>query len=352
MTNTQLKLTKNYVHLELTNIYANDDTDFVEPVALFTENYANKIVDFVENGGGGGGGTGGGDVTREQFNNEVQARKDGDAKLTTNLNKEITDRENADTTLQTNIDNEANNRRISDEAIESNLTHETQARVDMDNTLQTHIDTEKSQRESADTTLQANIDAEKTARQNADADIIRNITSYNAVFKDVATDSYPYLKNLKVTFKQGVMILQGDIYPLATASSTYALDPNQLFLGATWDVNLKAVLNSKTETLESIIKSHEAQTDFTKLTAIGGGEDMQVTLLNTTVPTGAGAVNGKFTCGCRYLYDTLTGNEKLRFLVTYNLMKVDPEKKHTFDTEQLKKFFRCPFTVVIPLVTK
>ena len=350
MTNTQLKLTKNYVHVELANIYENDDTDYVEPVALFTERYADKIVDFVENGGGGGGGTG--DVTQAQLNAEIQARKDGDAKLTTNLNKEITDRENADTTLQTNIDNEANNRTINDNAISANLTHETEARVDMDNTLQGHIDTEAPARENADTALQAKIDAEKTARMNADSEINRNIASYNAVFKDVATDSYPYLKNLKVTFKQGVMILQGDIYPLATASSTYALDPNQLFLGVTWNVNLKAVLNSKTETLESIIKSHEPQTDFTKLTANGGGEDMQVVLLNTTVPTGAGAVNGKFTCGCRYLYDTLTGGETLRFLVTYNLMKVDAEKKHTFDTEQLKKFFHCPFTVVIPLVTK
>lgn len=352
MANTQLKLTKNYARLELANVYANDDADFIEPVALFTEKYADKIVDFVESGGGGGGGGGTGDVTQSQLNAEIQARKDGDATLTTNLNKEISDRKNADAELQTNIDNEANSRKINDDAIRENLSHETEARVDMDNTLQSHIDNEKSARESADTALQAKIDAEKTARENADTNIINNMTHFNPVFKDVSTDSYSYLKNLKVTFKPGVMILQGDIYPLATASSNYALDPYQLFLGVTWKVKLTAVLNSKTETLETIIKSYEPLTDFSKLQAYGGGEDNTVTMFNTTIPSGAGAVNGRFSCGCKYFYSTLTTEKEIVFFVSYNLLKVDAEKKHTFDNEQLKKYFRCPFTLVIPLVKK
>lgn len=281
-------------YLDVTLKHETEDNYLLTDVAWFTPEYADKIVNVVDSGGGGGSG----DVTQAQLNAEIQARKDGDATLTTNLNKEISDRESADTTLQSNIDKEAN------------------------------------------------------AREKDIMSIARQLASYNAVFKDVSTDSYPQLKNLKVTFKPGVMILQGDIYPLASASSIYALDPYQLFLGATWKLKLTEVLNSKAETLESIIKSYEVLTDFTKLQAYGGGEDNTVTLFNTTIPSGAGAVNGRFSCGCKYFYDTLTADKEIIFFVSYNLMKVDAEKKHTFDNEQLKKFFRCPFTLVIPLVTK
>lgn len=318
-------------------------------VALFSTDYAGIIMDAVENGGGG---SASGEVTKSQFDAEVQARIDGDNTLTTNLNKEIQDRKDADSTLQTNIDQEAENRTTQDNAIISNLKKERDARVDMDTVLQEHIDNEKSARESADSTLQTNIDNERSARLNAEQGIFTQMANYNTVIKDISTDSYPYLKNLKIAFNRDVMIMQGDIYPLANASSTYKLDPSQLYLGATYNVNLTSVLNSKSETLEGIIKSHEVNTDFTKLSANGCGEDYSTVLLNTDISTGSSAVNGHFTCGCKYIYDNLTATKQIRFHVLYSLMKVDTEKTHTFKTDQLKTFFRCPFTIVIPLVTK
>ena len=90
-----------YVPTSLTTL---KDGEKTTNLAIFSEDYAKRIVNVVENGGGGGGG-GTGDVTTEQLNEEIQARIDGDNTLTTNLNKEIQDRTNADTNLQNQIDN-------------------------------------------------------------------------------------------------------------------------------------------------------------------------------------------------------------------------------------------------------
>lgn len=87
-----------------TSITTLKDGEKTTNLAIFSEDYAKRIVNVVENGGGGGGG-GTGDVTTEQLNEEIQARIDGDNTLTTNLNKEIQDRKNADTNLQNQIDN-------------------------------------------------------------------------------------------------------------------------------------------------------------------------------------------------------------------------------------------------------
>lgn len=90
-----------YVPTSLTTL---KDGEKTTNLAIFSEDYAKRIVNVVENGGGGGGG-GTGDVTTEQLNEEIQARIDGDNTLTTNLNKEIQDRKNADTNLQNQINN-------------------------------------------------------------------------------------------------------------------------------------------------------------------------------------------------------------------------------------------------------
>ena len=90
-----------YVPTSLTTL---KDGEKTTNLAIFSEDYAKRIVNVVENGGGGGGG-GTGDVTTEQLNEEIQARIDGDNTLTNNLNKEIQDRTNADTNLQNQIDN-------------------------------------------------------------------------------------------------------------------------------------------------------------------------------------------------------------------------------------------------------
>ena len=162
MANKKLKLENTKYAVVNISDTSGDNTNSVEALAWFTKTYADKIVETVDFGGGSG--TGGGDVTREQFNNEVQARKDGDAKLTTNLNKEIQDRKNADATLQENIDAEKSARENADTTLTTNLNNEIKGRTDGDNTLTTNLNKEIQDRKNADTTLQNNIDAEVSAR--------------------------------------------------------------------------------------------------------------------------------------------------------------------------------------------
>lgn len=162
MANKQLKLPNTKYAVVNISDTAGDNTNTIQPLAWFTSAYADKIIEAVDFGTGGG--TGGGDVTREQFNNEVQARKDGDATLTTNLNKEIQERENADTTLQENIDAEKTARENTDATLTTNLNNEIKARSGGDKTLTTNLNKEIQDRKNADTTLQNNIDAEVNAR--------------------------------------------------------------------------------------------------------------------------------------------------------------------------------------------
>ena len=162
MANKKLKLQNTkYAVVNMTDTVG-DNTNSLDPFALFTTAYADKIIDVVDFGGSGE--TGKGDVTREQFNNEIQARKDGDATLTTNLNKEIQDRENADTSLQNNINAEKTARKNADATLTTNLNNEIKARTDGDATLTTNLNKEIQDRENADTTLQNNIDDEVNAR--------------------------------------------------------------------------------------------------------------------------------------------------------------------------------------------
>nr|DAH76602.1 MAG TPA: baseplate protein [Bacteriophage sp.] len=178
MANKELKLpNKKYAEVNISDT-SGDNTNSVETLAWFTKAYADKIIDAVDFGSGGG--TGGGDVTREQFNNEVQARKDGDATLTINLNKEIQDRKNADTTLQENIDTEKAERENADSTLTTNLNNEIKARTDGDKTLTTNLNKEIQDRKNADTTLQNNIDDEVSTRTTD----IENVNSAIATERD------------------------------------------------------------------------------------------------------------------------------------------------------------------------
>lgn len=171
MTNKQLTLPNTKYAVVNISDTVGDNTNSLEPLAWFTTAYADKIIEAVDFGSGG---TGGGDVTREQFNNEVQARKTGDATLTTNLNKEIQDRENADTTLQENIDAEKTVRENADTTLTTNLNNEINARTDGENTLTSNLNKEIQDRENADATLQNNIDDEVSTRT-------RDIENINSV---------------------------------------------------------------------------------------------------------------------------------------------------------------------------
>lgn len=178
MTNKKLKLENTKYAVVNISDTSGDNTNSVEALAWFTKAYADKIVEAVDFGGGGG--TGGGDVTREQFNNEVQARKDGDATLTTNLDKEIADRKKADTTLQGNIDAEKTARENADTTLQGNISKEEKARTDGDSTLTTNLNKEIQDRKNADTTLQNNIDDEVSTRTTD----IENVNSSIATERD------------------------------------------------------------------------------------------------------------------------------------------------------------------------
>lgn len=122
---------------------------------------------------------------RQDLDEEINDRIEGDKALNARVDKEISDRTEADTALGKRIDKE-----IAD-------------RTEADNNLQTNIDAEKTAREEADRQLQANIDAEKTAREEADEQLTQDITQLraDAILKDgstTTTAAIPFAKGIKV----------------------------------------------------------------------------------------------------------------------------------------------------------
>ena len=122
---------------------------------------------------------------RQDLDEEINDRIEGDKALNSRVDKEISDRTEADTALGKRIDKE-----IAD-------------RTEADNNLQTNIDAEKTAREEADRQLQANIDAEKTAREEADEQLTLDITQLraDAILKDgstTTTAAIPFAKGIKV----------------------------------------------------------------------------------------------------------------------------------------------------------
>ena len=240
MANKKLKLPNTkYAVVNISNT-SGDNTNSVEPLAWFTKTYADKIIDAVDFGSGGG--TGGGDVTREQFNNEVQARKDGDATLTTNLNKEIADRKNADTTLQGNIDAEKTARENADTTLQSNIDNEVQARTDRDSTLTTNLNKEIQDRKKADSTLQNNIDDEMNARttdiENVNSSITTErdarITADNSINQKLAQETRDR-KQENQTINNSINEYWKTIYPVGSIyiSTSSTFNP-QTAWGGVW----------------------------------------------------------------------------------------------------------------------
>jgi hypothetical protein len=122
---------------------------------------------------------------RQDLDEEINDRIEGDKALNARVDKEISDRTEADNNLQANIDAEKT------------------AREEADRQLQANIDAEKTARENADTQLQANIDAEKTAREEADEQLTQDITQLraDAILKDgstTTTAAIPFAKGIKV----------------------------------------------------------------------------------------------------------------------------------------------------------
>ena len=240
MTNKELKLPNTKYAVVNISDTVGDNTNTIQPLAWFTTAYADKIIEAVDFGGGGG--TGGGDVTREQFNNEVQARKDGDATLTANLNKEIADRERADTTLQGNIDAEKTARENSDTTLTTIINNEIKARTDGDATLTTNLNKEIEDRENADTTLQNNIDAEVNARtgdiENVNSAIATErsarISADNSINQKLAQETNER-KQSNVTINNSINDYWKTIYPIGSIyiSTSPTFNP-QTTWGGVW----------------------------------------------------------------------------------------------------------------------
>ena len=287
-----------YVPTSLTTL---KDGEKTTNLAIFSEDYAKRIVNVVENGGGGTGGGGTGDVTTEQLNEEIQARIDGDNTLTTNLNKEIQDRTNADTTLQ------------------------------------------------------ANIDAEKTARENADTNLqnqIDNISTGNATIKQITVSSEIIVKSMQFTFANNVMMIQGNVFPFINSTENITADVNSNVVSKSCNINFSTVLNTNNDTIESIIKEYNPNVDLTKLKGNGNGIDN--TLRASRVTLGSGGtelVDYYTTCGCSYSRNSGTGENLLKFLVFLNTFTVNNTTTRTFSSASIKNL-NCPFTITIPLVNK
>lgn len=122
---------------------------------------------------------------RQDLDEEINDRIEGDKALNARVDKEISDRTEADDALGKRIDKEINDR------------------TEADNNLQANIEAEKTAREEADRQLQANIDAEKTAREEADEQLTQDITQLraDAILKDgstTTTAAIPFAKGIKV----------------------------------------------------------------------------------------------------------------------------------------------------------
>lgn len=105
--------------------------------------------------------------------------------------------------IRQDLDEEINDRIEGDKALNARVDKEISDRTEADNNLQANIDAEKTAREEADRQLQANIDAEKTAREEADEQLTQDITQLraDAILKDgstTTTAAIPFAKGIKV----------------------------------------------------------------------------------------------------------------------------------------------------------
>lgn len=105
--------------------------------------------------------------------------------------------------IRQDLDEEINDRIEGDKALNARVDKEISDRTEADNNLQTNIEAEKTAREEADRQLQANIDAEKTARKEADEQLTQDITQLrtDAILKDgstTTTAAIPFAKGIKV----------------------------------------------------------------------------------------------------------------------------------------------------------
>lgn len=105
--------------------------------------------------------------------------------------------------IRQDLDEEINDRIEGDKALNARVDKEISDRTEADDALGKRIDKEINDRTEADNNLQANIDAEKTAREEADEQLTQDITQLraDAILKDgstTTTAAIPFARGIKV----------------------------------------------------------------------------------------------------------------------------------------------------------
>lgn len=105
--------------------------------------------------------------------------------------------------IRQDLDEEINDRIEGDKALNARVDKEISDRTEADTALGKRIDKEIADRTEADNNLQTNIDAEKTAREEADEQLTQDITQLraDAILKDgstTTTAAIPFAKGIKV----------------------------------------------------------------------------------------------------------------------------------------------------------
>ena len=138
---------------------------------------------------------------QENINAEEAAREAADQQLQNNIDAEEAAREAADQQLQNNIDAEEAAREAADTALGGRIDKEIQDRTEADTALGQRIDTETAERKAADQQLQSNIDAEESAREAADQQLQTNINTLrnDAILKNGSTTT-----TAAIPFAQGI----------------------------------------------------------------------------------------------------------------------------------------------------
>lgn len=105
--------------------------------------------------------------------------------------------------IRQDLDEEINDRIEGDKALNARVDKEISDRTEADDALGKRIDKEINDRTEADNNLQANIDTEKTAREEADEQLTQDITQLraDAILKDgstTTTAAIPFARGIKV----------------------------------------------------------------------------------------------------------------------------------------------------------
>lgn len=139
---------------------------------------------------------------RQDLDDEINNRIEGDKALGERIDQEITDRTEADQQLQDNIDAEEAAREAADTALGERIDKEIQDRTAADTALGVRIDQEIQDRTNADTALGQRIDTETSERKAADQQLQSNIDALrsDAILKDgstTTTASIPFAQGIK-----------------------------------------------------------------------------------------------------------------------------------------------------------